>query len=185
VRSTEQHRHFDGGDPVDQGVVRLADDRPAPAAQARYQVQPPQWVRGIQRARQQRAGELAQRARATRRGQRDCVDVAGDVEARIVGPVRIAEAEPWAQHPAAEARHVLEAPLDMPAQGRQRRRAPLDADGPADVERSRGAVEVQEGSVERAQAVDRRHAAMIPRVIGPPTVRARSLARRSNRVGPR
>jgi hypothetical protein len=46
------------------------------------------------------------------------------------------------------------------------------------VERRLGAVEVQERGVEPAQAVDRRHAGMIPRVTGPPSVD--SVARRAD-----
>ena len=166
----QQHRHLDRGDAVDQRVVRLPDHRPAVGAQPADEVDAPQRVARVEWLREQRPGEIAQLARAGRRRKRHRVDVAGDVEARVVGPVRVAEAEPRAHDAPAEARHVLEAFLDVAAQRRQRRRAARDPDRPPDVQRRLRAVEIEEGGVEAAQAVDRRHAGMIPRVTGAPSV---------------
>jgi hypothetical protein len=141
----EQHRDLDRRDPIHERVMRLAHDRPAAAAQAADEVHAPQRVGGVQRRGQQRAGQLTQLARARGRRQRHRVDVAGDVEAGVVGPVRVAEAEPRPRHAAAEARHVLQAALDVAAQRRDRRCRAVDEDGPADVERCPRAVEVEEG----------------------------------------
>ena len=166
----QQHRHLDRGDAVDQRVVRLPDHRPAVGAQPADQVDVPQRVARVEWLREQRPGEIAQLARAGRRRERHRVDVAGDVEARVVGPVRVAEAEPRAHDAPAEARHVLEASLDVAAQRRQRRRAARDPDRPSDVQRRLRAVEIEEGGIQAAQTVDRLHAGMIPRVTGAPSV---------------
>ena len=134
-RVEQQHRHLDRGDAVDERVVGLAHDRPAAAAQPADEVHPPQRVAGVERRREQRARQLAQLARARGRRQRQRVHVARDVEAGVVDPMRVAEAEPRARDAPAEARHVLQAPLDVAAQRRQRGRAALDEDRPADVQR--------------------------------------------------
>jgi hypothetical protein len=55
----EQHGDLDGGDAVDQRVMRLANDGPAPAAQAAHEVDPPQRVACIERLGEQRPGQLA------------------------------------------------------------------------------------------------------------------------------
>jgi SAM-dependent methyltransferase len=171
ARGVEQERRdLDRGDAVDQRVVGLPDHRPAVAAQTADEIDAPQRVGRVQRLREQRPGEVAKLAHARRRSQRDRVHVAGDVEARVVGPVRVAEAEARAHDAPAKARHVLQPPLDVAAQRRQRRRAAGDADRPSDVQRCLRAVEIEEGGVQAAQAVDRRHAGMIPRVTGAPSV---------------
>ena len=144
-RVEEQHRHLDRGDPVDERVMGLADDGPSAAAQPADEVHPPQRMAGVQRRRQQRPRQLAQLARARGRRQRHGVHVARDVEAGVVGPVLVAQAEARARDAPAEARHVLQAPLDVAAQRRQRGRAALDEDRPAHVQRGLGAVEVEEG----------------------------------------
>ena len=144
-RVEEQHRHLDRGDPVDQRVVGLAHHRPAAAAQAADEVHAPQRMGLVQRRGEQRPRKLAQLARPGGPGQRHGVDVMGDVEAGVVGPVRVAQAEARTRDAPAEARHVLQAPLDVAAQRRQRGGRALDEDRPAHVQRRLGAVEVEEG----------------------------------------
>ena len=144
-RVEEQHRHLDRRDPVDERVMGLAHDGPAAAAQAADQVHAPQRMGGVQRRRQQRPRQLAQLARPRGRRQRQGVHVARDVEAGVVGPVLVAQADARPRDAPAKARHVVQASLDVAAQRRQRGRTALDEDRPAHVQRRLGAVEVEEG----------------------------------------
>ena len=143
----QQHRDLDGGDAVDERVVGLPDDGPA-VRQAAYEVDAPQRVVVIERVGEQLARELAQLAGAAGRRHRHRVDVAGDVEGAVVGPVRVAEQR--ARHAPAEARHALQAGLEVAAQRGERRRASVDADRPADVQLGLLGLEVEERAVERA-----------------------------------
>jgi hypothetical protein len=64
----EEHRDLDRGDAVDERVVGLADEREA-APHAADEVQLPQRAAGIERAREQGAGESPQIGPAARRRQ--------------------------------------------------------------------------------------------------------------------
>jgi hypothetical protein len=138
-------------------VVRLADDGETPAGQPADQIDAPQGTAVVERLGEQRPGELAQLGGPGRRRERQRVDMIGDVEGRVVHPVRVAEAERRVGDRAAEARNGLEPGVDVAAQRGERRRRAVDAHRPADVQRGLGRLQVQEGEVEGGEAVGGRH----------------------------
>ncbi len=83
----------------------------------------------------------------------DRVDMAGDVEAWIVGPTRVAEAEGRRDDPPAEAGDQVQTAVQVAAQGGERGRRAAEADGPADVHGGSRGVEREEGLVESREAV--------------------------------
>jgi hypothetical protein len=123
---------------------------------------PPQGAGAVERMREQPPGDRAQLGGAARVGRPQGVDVVGDVEERVVGPLRVADPERRPDDAAPEARDPVEPRLDVAAQRRQRGRTAVEPHGPADVERRRGAVQVEERRVERAEAVGAGHEADRP-----------------------
>ena len=134
-------------------MVGLADQREAAVLQARDERHPPERAQRVQRVGEQDAGQVAQVRRARGRREAQRVDVARDVESRVVGPVRVAEPERGLHDAAAEAREPVEAGIDVAPQRRQARRRPGEPQRPPDVQRCAVGLEIEEGGVERAEAV--------------------------------
>ena len=163
-RHVEQDgRDVDAGDPVDERVVGLAEDREAAAFEPLDEPQLPQRLVAVELLREGAAGEVLELLVAAGRRQRVVLHVVPRVEVRIVDPHRAALAERDEREPLAVARHEVQARLDVRDQLVVRRRRPVEHHARGDVHVRRGVVlEVQERAVEPGQAVAIGHAAIVP-----------------------
>ena len=121
VRVEQDRADVDRRDAVDERMVRLRDHRVAVALEALDQVELPQRAgrsraAGTSPARPARAAAPRSRATAGRRGER-----ASEVEARVVGPDRVREAQRRLRHLLAEPRHQRQ-PLARRARAARRSR---------------------------------------------------------------
>ena len=104
------------GDAVDHAVVGLADDREAVALQALDQPELPERLRAVELLREDPRRQHPQLLLGAGLGQRGVADVVGEVEVRIVDPDGRALAEGDEAELLAEARHEVQARLDVVAE---------------------------------------------------------------------
>jgi hypothetical protein len=173
-RHVEQDgRDVDAGDPVDECVVRLAEDREAAVFEALDEPQLPQRLVAVELLREGASGEVLELLVAAGRRERVVLDVIPRVEVRVVDPHRPALSKRDERESLAVARHEMQASLDGAHELVVRRRRPVEHHARGDVHVRRGVVlEVQERAVEPGQAVAIGHAAILA---GPPSVRSSTL----------
>ena len=158
VEVEQQQRDRQRGLAVDERVMDLHHEAGRPVLEARREVDLPQRLRAVQRAREHRVGERVEagaRERLVVARERD--DVAAQVEALRVDPHGMGESARRERESPAEARRGAEPGGDLRPHARQRDRRPrrigAEAPLPRHVHvRARG-LRVQEGGVERGQAV--------------------------------
>ena len=140
-------------DAVHQGMVRLADHRPAGVLQPLHHPDLPQRFAAVELLRHEAPHQPAELELAARCRQRRASHVVLEVEVWIVHPRRAAEVVGDSLHNLAVPGHQVQLAgdrLDHPVV--RRRRALEDADR-ADVHVAGGVLDREEGCVERAQAV--------------------------------
>ena len=158
--ATARHRHLgveqrvaelDHGGAVDHAVVRLADDRDAPAGQRVHDPHLPQRAVAPQRRREDGVDERAQVLALGRQ------QMVGGVVGGIVDPHRLVQPERHARQPLAIAREALERARRCARRARRSwgsARPPADRSGdPADVHRRGGGLDGEEGGVEGGQSL--------------------------------
>ena len=118
----EQHAaRIDRADAVDEAMVRLGDQGPAPAGESLQQDHAPQRAAAVEAVRPEVGRPGQQLALAARLGQRGAGDVGGDVEALVGHPGRPVQATGGAaREPLAVTRQLVEAALEVPSHPRQR-----------------------------------------------------------------
>ncbi len=137
------------GDPVDERVVGLCDQREAPARHALHQPDLPERLGAIQTLGEEPAGQLLERGLVGRPRQGGMADVVVRVEVRIIGPHRPALSERNMGEPLAIARHQVQAAEDMVDQLLRGGRLALEDHHRGDVHvRCRVVLEVQKGGVQ-------------------------------------
>ncbi len=142
------------GDPVDERVVGLRDQREAFPGHALHQPDLPQRLGAVQALGEQPSGELLERGVVGRARQRGVADVVARVEVRVVGPHRPALPERHVGEALAVARHQVQAAEDVIDELLRRRRLALEHHHRRHVHvRGRVVLQVQEGRVQRGQAV--------------------------------
>ena len=155
-------RDVHAGDPVDERVVGLGDQREAPARHALHEPDLPQRLGAVQALGEEPTGELLQRRLIRRPRQRGVADVVARVEVRVVGPHRPALAERDVGQPLAVARHQVQPAEHVIDQLLRRRRLALEDHHRRDVHvRGRVVLEMQERRVQRGQAVGVGHCSIV------------------------
>ena len=175
----EHHgRGVAGADAVDQAVVGLGGERPAPVLEPLEQHAAPQRARAVEAVRVEVAGPVEQLALAAGRRQRGARDVGRDVEVGVVlppGPPQAARRA--ARQPLPVARQRGEPLLEIAARSSSRPgRGPVEDEDAADVH-VRAAVrllELEEGRVERREQLS--HGAQTRRGTLPVRVRIVRIA---------
>ena len=143
----------DPGDPVDEGVVALADDREAVPVEPLDQPQLPERLAAVELLGEDPRRQVAQLLLGARRGKRGLPYVVMEVEVRIVNPDRPALAEGDEAQLLAEARHQVQARGDVVAELFVAGRRPLEDAGRGDVHVGAGALHVKKGGIEPGQPV--------------------------------
>ena len=156
-REVEQHgRQVDPGDPVDQRVVGLGDQRATIVLQALDQPHLPQRLGAVELLGEDARGEVAQLLPIPRRRQRRVAHVVLEVEARIIHPhgAPAVERRVRVSQLVAVARHQVQALADLFEELLQRRRRALQQREPAHVHVRARPLLVQEGGVHRREPVE-------------------------------
>ncbi len=133
VRVEDHGADVDRRHPVHERVVGLVDVGVAAAAEPLDEVQLPERPSKVQRLGHQPSDQLAQLGVVARAWQRDAPHVPLEIEARVIGPDRVVEAERRARHALAETRDEVEPLVDMGEQLVERRGFPDDDDRRAHV----------------------------------------------------
>ena len=113
VRVDEERADVERRDPVDESVVGLRDDRVAAALEPLDQVDAPERPVEVERLREDLADEVAELRHRARPGQRHVLHVPAEVEARVVAPLGVREAERHPRHALAKARDEVEPRVDV------------------------------------------------------------------------
>ena len=141
-------------DPVDERVVGLGDQREAPAGHALHEPDLPQRLGAVEPLGEEPPGEPLERLLIGRPGQGRVAYVVARVEMRIIGPHRPALIEGNVGQPLAVARHQVQAAEHVVDQLLRSRRFALEHHHRGHVHvRGRVVLQVQEGGVQRGQAV--------------------------------
>ena len=142
------------GDPVDERMVGLCDQRKTFPGHPLHEPDLPQRLGAIQALREQPPGELLQCGVVGGSWQGGVADVVARVEMRVVGPYRPALPERHVGKPLAIARHQVQAAEDVIDELLRRGRLALEDHHRRDVHvRGRVVLQVQERGIERGQAV--------------------------------
>ena len=125
-------------DPVDRGVVDLADERDVAVVQALHDVDLPQGPGAVERHPDDGPRQVGQLAGAARRGEHVPADVVVEVEVGVLDPQRVVQPERHLHHPAPERRLAHQAVgherLQVLERVRGRHRRRVDDRGDRDVE---------------------------------------------------
>ena len=160
-RGVEQHSGYvHPGDPIDQRVVGLGDQREAPPRHPLDQPDLPQRLGAVQALGEEPPGEPLERGLVARPRQRGVADVVVGVEVGIVGPHRAPLIERHVRQALAVARHEVQAALHVLDELLRRRRAALEDHHRRHVHVRGGVIlQVQEGGIEAGEAVGVCHGA--------------------------
>ena len=141
------------GDPVDQGVVRLGQHRPAAVLEALDHPDLPERLGAVELLRHDPADELAQLALATGGGQRRVAQVVLNVEMRVVDPDRAPQLERDEADLLAVARDQVQLGVHHGDDVAEGRRGTLEDGHRGDVHVGHVVLNVEERRVQRAQAI--------------------------------
>ena len=150
----DDRRQVDAGDPVDERVVGLGDDREAIALQALDQPVLPQRLGSIQPLGRDPRGEQQQLLLGPRLGQRRVADVVGEVEVRIVDPQRTSGLQRRRGELLAVAGDQVQPAADVVGELVEVGRGPFEDQDPADVHVRGATLLMQERRIGGGQTIE-------------------------------